>query len=247
MGDPSAEEKKEKSAQIKDTIENIQNYPNLNREATNEFIKNSYYYETKGKESTPKLTLFNVGEEAESRKHDIEEVDTLPDNLGSKYVENKNRAVEAEEKDVSNVKNVEPSIIDGLKVIAGKKDSDKPVISQDLRKKTDLEKNKKVEKKKVVESPKKNEKEKVNNAKKVEAPKKVQKKIETPKKVEKVAAPKVQKIAAPKVDKVAAPKVQKVAAPKVEKVAVPKNEKVAAPKVEEPKKQKMITPTIRQP
>jgi len=28
----------------------IQNYPNLNREATNEFIKNSYYYDAKGKE-----------------------------------------------------------------------------------------------------------------------------------------------------------------------------------------------------
>lgn len=28
----------------------IQNYPNLNRESTNELIANSYYYEVKGKE-----------------------------------------------------------------------------------------------------------------------------------------------------------------------------------------------------
>ena len=73
--DPSADEKREKTATIKDTIENmqnqlnnknlqgpvfteenftirtkIQNYANLNRESTNELIKNSYYYDTKGKE-----------------------------------------------------------------------------------------------------------------------------------------------------------------------------------------------------
>lgn len=68
--DPSAEEKAMKAAQITNTINNmrvelskenqkgpvfteenfkvktkIQNYANLNREATNEFIKNSYYYD----------------------------------------------------------------------------------------------------------------------------------------------------------------------------------------------------------
>lgn len=74
--DPSAEDKARKSEQLSSTIENmeneirnknlqgpvfteenykkktrIQNYPNLNRESTNEFIANSYYYEAKGKES----------------------------------------------------------------------------------------------------------------------------------------------------------------------------------------------------
>ena len=72
--DPSAEEKKEKVNQISSTIDNmqseirnknlqgpvfteenfqvktkIQNYPNLNRESTNEFIKNSYYYDAHAK------------------------------------------------------------------------------------------------------------------------------------------------------------------------------------------------------
>ena len=72
--DPSADEKSQKSAQIAQTIDNmqndirykqgpvfteenftvktkIQNYANLNRESTNDFIRNSYYYEARGKES----------------------------------------------------------------------------------------------------------------------------------------------------------------------------------------------------
>jgi len=300
--DPAAEEHREKIQNTKDIIENmqnqltnknlqgpvfteenftiktkIQNYANLNREATNEMIKNSYYYNANKGQSTPKLTLFNVGDEAEVRKHDIEEVDTLPDNLGSKYVESKQRLTEAEEKDVSNIKNVQPTIVNGLKVISNKKNFS-PIIEKNLAmsKKANLEKiakAKKDEKKKVVEAPKNLKNERVNTAavvknenfKKVEkvAAPKVEKKVaavvknENFKKVEKVAAPKVEKkVAAPKVEKVAAPKVEKkvaapkvakVAAPKVEKVAAPKVAKVAAPRAEEPKKQKMITPTIRQP
>ena len=95
--------------------------------------------------------MFNVGDEAEARKHKIEEVDTLPDNLGSKYVEStKTKFTEAEEKDVSNVKNVEASIIAGLKVISNKKRTDVPIISAALNKKANLAKNK-VEKKVEVE------------------------------------------------------------------------------------------------
>merc|ERR1712160_13497 len=244
----------------------IQNYANLNREATNEMIKNSYYYNANKGQSTPKLTLFNVGDEAEVRKHDIEEVDTLPDNLGSKYVESKQRLTEAEEKDVSNIKNVQPTIVNGLKVISNKKNFS-PIIEKNLAmsKKANLEKiakAKKDEKKKVVEAPKNLKNERVNTAavvknenfKKVEkvAAPKVEKKVaavvknENFKNEKKVAAPKVEKVAAPKVEKkVVAPKVAKVAAPKVEKVAAPKVAKVAAPRAEEPKKQKMITPTIK--
>ena len=73
--DPSAEEHSQKISQTKDIIENmqnqlnskslqgpvfteenftvktkIQNYSNLNREATNEFIKNSYYYDANKKQ-----------------------------------------------------------------------------------------------------------------------------------------------------------------------------------------------------
>jgi hypothetical protein len=74
--DPSADEKNTKASQIAQTIENmkseinenkskqgpvfteenfsvktkIQNYANLNRESTNDFIANSYYYDAKGRE-----------------------------------------------------------------------------------------------------------------------------------------------------------------------------------------------------
>ena len=173
------------------------------------------------------------------------------------------------------MKNVEAQIIGGLKVIAKKINTDKPIISPTKSKKANLE-NYKTEKKIVVEAFNKREKESVNNTKKVEAPKKVEKKAAT--KVEKVAAPKVEKVAAPKIEKVAAPKVEKVAAPKIEKVAAPKLEKKAMdsatfnfalqrpkvtnavahshlmktaslnpPKAEEPKKQKMISPATKQP
>ena len=85
--DPSADEKNTKASQIAQTIENmkseinenkklqgpvfteenfsvktkIQNYANLNREATNDFITNSYYYDAKGKEGIYFLFfLFNL-------------------------------------------------------------------------------------------------------------------------------------------------------------------------------------------
>lgn len=83
--DPSAEEKSQKASQISQTIENmqneirnknlqgpvfteenftvktkIQNYNNLNREGTNELIRNSYYYDAKGREC--KQILFNFYE-----------------------------------------------------------------------------------------------------------------------------------------------------------------------------------------
>merc|ERR1711957_1042333 len=136
-----------------------------------------------------------MDDEAEVRKHDIEEVEELPSNLGSKYVESTQKLAEAEEKDVSKINDVEAQIIGGLKVIAKKINTDKPIISPAKSKKVNLE-NYKKEKKIVVEAFNKREKEGVNNTKKVEAPKKVEKK----------AAPKVEKVAAPKVEKVAAPK-----------------------------------------
>jgi len=225
--DPSAEEKARKVADISQKISNmryelsqdqkgpvfteenfkvktkIQNYANLNREATNEFIKKSYYYEPiskNPKEINPKLTVFNAGEKAETNKHNLVEVETTTENLGSKYVENtKFKYTEADVKDTSNVKDVVPQIVSNLKNEKANK------VSNDV--KVDRVQNvlyKKVEEKKV-EVPKP----KVDVAKKVEAPKaKVEEKRVEEKKVE---APKA-KVEAPKA-KVEAPKA-KVEAPK---------------------------------
>merc|ERR1719362_112973 len=116
--DPSAAEKSTKAADISQKIadmiyeltkekgpvfteENfkvktkIQNYANLNREATNEFIKKSYYYEPKAKEGpNRKLTVFNAGEKANANEHKL---------------------VEADVKDTSASKDVTPHIVSNLK------------------------------------------------------------------------------------------------------------------------------------
>merc|ERR1719362_639866 len=138
--DPSAAEKSTKAADISQKIadmryeltkekgpvfteENfkvktkIQNYANLNREATNEFIKKSYYYEPKAKEGpNRKLTVFNAGEKANANEHKLVEVDHLGDNLGSKYVENtKTKYVQADVEDTSASKDVTPHIVSNLK------------------------------------------------------------------------------------------------------------------------------------
>ena len=129
--DPTASEKAEKIEEISNTIEDmknelnknenpeifteenfkvttkIQNYSNSNRESTNEFIKNSYYEENSSKKTDPKTTVFNIGEKADVRKHNLVEVDTLSDNLGSKYVdERKSKYTEADVKESSKVNNL---------------------------------------------------------------------------------------------------------------------------------------------
>jgi hypothetical protein len=69
----------------------IQNYSNSNREASNEFVKNSYYQEVGSKMVDSKTTIFNKGENADARNHNIIEVDTV---------------VEADKKDNSRVNNL---------------------------------------------------------------------------------------------------------------------------------------------
>merc|ERR1712222_35029 len=84
---------------------------NLNREASNEFIKNSYYYDPKPKIEQPKLSVFNQGEKVSSPKHNLVEAESIAERLGTKYVQdNKDNRVQLSEalvKDTSKVKDVE--------------------------------------------------------------------------------------------------------------------------------------------
>merc|ERR1711957_227517 len=160
--DPSAAEKRVKAEDISQKIANmkyeltkekgpvfteenfkvqtkIQNYANLNREATNEFIKKSYYYEPMAKSgSNPKMTVFNVNEKADTKEHKIVAVDTMADVLGSKYVENtKTKYVEADAKDTSAIKDVTPHIVSNLKkneidrkIVAVKVDKVKKIVGK---------------------------------------------------------------------------------------------------------------------
>jgi len=99
------------------------------------------------------MTKFNEGDEAAVKQHKIEEVDTLPDNLGSKYYGVKPKLSEAEERDVSKEKDVTPTIVPGLKVVS-KKVNNSPIIRSPSKNKIDNMKNLKKE----------NEKKNVKNA-----------------------------------------------------------------------------------
>merc|ERR1711934_863142 len=102
------------------------------------------------------------------KQHKIEEVDTLPDNLGSKYYGVKPKLSEAEERDVSKEKDVTPTIVPGLKVVS-KKVNNSPIIRSPSKNKIDNMKNlkKENEKKNVKKkNPPKNKKKKKKKKKK---------------------------------------------------------------------------------
>merc|ERR1712151_1099854 len=69
----------------------IQNYVNLNRENTNEFIKNSYYYDVKRNEKPITMTVFDQGQKVHEKKRNLVEADVVAERLGSKYVNEENR------------------------------------------------------------------------------------------------------------------------------------------------------------
>merc|ERR1712151_1207972 len=64
---------------------------NLNRENTNEFIKNSYYYDVKRNEKPTTMTVFDQGQKVHEKKRNLVEADVVAERLGSKYVNGENR------------------------------------------------------------------------------------------------------------------------------------------------------------
>ena len=94
--------------------------------------------------------MFNAGEKATANKHTVVEVNTLADNLGSKYYENKTtKYVEAEAKDTSNIKDVTAQAVTSLK---NKEVANKKISNINVNKVNKITNKKVVEAKKETKS-----------------------------------------------------------------------------------------------